>query len=56
MIEAAIEPVDRYAHEYIEKSAIAWFKTYLERVKSGEVEHVVHGDATIRQGALISVA
>jgi nitrogen fixation protein NifB len=56
LIEAGIEPVDQYAHEYIEKSAIAWFKTYLERVKSGEVEHVVHGDATIRQGALISVA
>ncbi|MBD8893354.1 nitrogenase cofactor biosynthesis protein NifB [Roseibium litorale] len=54
--EAGIDPVDRYAHEYIEKSAIAWFKDYLEKVRSGEIEHTVRGDADIRQGALISVA
>ena len=51
-----IDPVDTYAHEYIEKSAIAWFRDYLGKVASGEIVHVVHGDAEIRQGALISVA
>ncbi|MEI2384403.1 nitrogenase cofactor biosynthesis protein NifB [Breoghania sp. JC706] len=51
-----IDPVDAYAHEYIEKSAIAWFRDYLGKVASGEIVHVVHGDAEIRQGALISVA
>ncbi|POF33864.1 nitrogenase cofactor biosynthesis protein NifB [Roseibium marinum] len=53
---AGIDPVDRYAHEYIEKSAITWFKNYLERVRSGEIEHIERGDADIRQGALIEVA
>ncbi len=51
-----IDPADTYAHEYIEKSAIVWFKTYLGKMASGEIEHVARGDATIRQGALISVA
>jgi len=54
--EAGIDPVDGYAHEFIEKSAIAWFKQYLDKVKSGEIEHVSRGDADIRQGALIEVA
>ena len=54
LIKAGIEPVDRYAHEFIEKSAIAWFKDYLARVRSGEIEHRVRGDAAIRQGALIA--
>jgi hypothetical protein len=26
--------VDRYAHEFIEQSAIAWFRNYLDQVKS----------------------
>jgi len=56
LINAGIEPVDQYAHEFIEKSAIAWFKVYLEKVNSGEIEHVERGDAAIRQGALISAA
>jgi len=56
LIKAGIEPVDQYAHEYIEKSAIAWFKAYLDKVDSGEIEHVERGDAAIRQGALISAA
>ncbi len=54
--KAGIDPVDQFAHEFIEKSAIAWFKTYLERVKSGEIEHTERGDAAIRQGALIAAA
>jgi nitrogen fixation protein NifB len=49
---AGIEPVDRFALEYIEQSAIAYFKEYLGRVRNGEVEHKLRGDAAIRQGAL----
>jgi nitrogen fixation protein NifB len=56
LVKAGIEPVDQYAHEFIEKSAIAWFKSYLERVNGGEITHVERGDAAIRQGALISAA
>ena len=48
---AGIDPVDQFAHEFIEKSAIAWFKDYLAKVASGEIVHVVRGDAEIRQGA-----
>lgn len=49
---AGIEPVDRYAMEYIEQSAIAYYRDYLERVRSGEIQHIERGDADIRQGAL----
>jgi Dinitrogenase iron-molybdenum cofactor len=56
LIKAGIEPVDQFAHEFIEKSAIAWFKAYLDKVKSGEITHVQRGDAEIRQGALIAAA
>ena len=54
LTSAGIEPVDRFALEYIEQSAIAYFKEYLERVRSGEVEHARRGDAELRQGALIA--
>ena len=40
LIKAGIEPVDQYAYEFIEQSAIIYFKEYLERVKRGEIEHV----------------
>jgi nitrogen fixation protein NifB len=53
---AGIEPVDQYAHEFIEKSAIAWFKDYLAKVESGAATHTPRGDAAIRQGALIVAA
>lgn len=56
MIKAGVEPVDQYAYEPIDKSTIAWFKTYLDRVTSGAIKHVERGDAAIRQGALISAA
>jgi nitrogen fixation protein NifB len=52
--KAGIEPVDQYAHEFIEQSAIAYFKDYLNRVRSGEIAHIVRGDADIRQGAFIA--
>ena len=53
LIQAGIEPVDRYAHEFIEQSAFAWFKGYLDRVKRAEIRHAARGDADIRQGAYV---
>ncbi len=54
LTQAGIEPVDRFAHEFIEQSAIAWFKEYLEKVEHGEIVHVARGDADIRQGAYVA--
>jgi nitrogen fixation protein NifB len=51
---AGIDPVDQYANQFIEQSAIAYYKEYLDKVTSGEIEHVIKGDAEIRQGALIA--
>jgi nitrogen fixation protein NifB len=51
---AGIEPVDEFALEYTEKSAIAWFSRYLEKVRSGQILHTPRGDADIRQGAYIA--
>ncbi|MFT4080376.1 nitrogenase cofactor biosynthesis protein NifB [Rhodomicrobium lacus] len=51
LLKAGIDPVDRFAHEYIEQSALAYFKEYLEKVQSGEIVHAARGDADIRQGA-----
>jgi nitrogen fixation protein NifB len=51
---AGIEPVDRYAHEFIEQSALEYFKDYAARVRSGEISHVARGDAVIRQGAYVA--
>jgi len=52
LTRAGIEPVDSFALEYIEQSAIAYFKEYIGRVRRGEVERKSYGDAEIRQGAL----
>jgi len=49
--EAGIEPVDQYAHEFIEKAALSWFTDYRRRIAAGEIEHRNRGDASIRQGA-----
>ena len=51
LLAAGIEPVEKYALEFIEQSAISWFKEYLEKVNSGEIVHLGRGDADIRQGA-----
>lgn len=48
---AGIEPVDQYAHEFIEKAALSWFADYCSRIASGAVVHQPRGDAHIRQGA-----
>ena len=53
---AGIDPVDRYAHEFIEESAITYFKEYLAKVRAHEIVHEVRGDADIRQGAYIAAA
>jgi hypothetical protein len=44
----------QYAHEFIEQSAIAYFKDYLNRIRSGEIAHAARGDADIRQRAFIA--
>ncbi|MBI1866896.1 MAG: nitrogenase cofactor biosynthesis protein NifB [Methylocystis sp.] len=54
LIAAGIEPVERYAFEFIEQSAILYFKDYLDRLKRGEVAPAARGDARIRQGAFVS--
>ncbi|WP_164963943.1 nitrogenase cofactor biosynthesis protein NifB [Rubrivivax sp. JA1026] len=53
---AGIEPVDRYAHEFIEKAALAWFADYRERIASGAVVHQPRGDARLRLGAFTGTA
>ncbi|KWV58158.1 nitrogen fixation protein NifB [Bradyrhizobium macuxiense] len=56
LIEAGIDPVDQYAHEFIEKSAIAWFRCYLDKLQSGEILHVKRDNPAIHQKALTSAA
>jgi nitrogen fixation protein NifB len=56
LMDAGIAPVESYAFEFIEKSLLAWFKNYLARVGSGEIEHTMRGDAAIRQRALTAAA
>jgi nitrogen fixation protein NifB len=53
---AGIEPVDQYAHEFIEKAALSWFADYCGRIARGEIVHQARGDASIRQGAYTSEA
>jgi nitrogen fixation protein NifB len=53
---AGIEPVDAYAHEFIEKAALSWFAGYRERIASGQITHQARGDARIRQGAYTGAA
>jgi len=53
---AGIEPVDQYAHEFIEKAALSWFSGYRQRIASGELVHQPRGDAQIRQGAFTGTA
>ena len=53
---AGIDPVDRFAHEYIEESAITYFKEYFAKVCAREIVHQNRGDADIRQGAYIAAA
>ena len=54
LLKAGIEPVDSCAGQFIEKSTITWFRSYLERVSRGEIVHQARGDADIRQGAYVA--
>ncbi len=54
--EAGIDPVEQYAHEFIEQSVLLYFNDYLAQVKSGQIVHQSRGDADIRQGAYIAAA
>jgi len=54
--KAGIDPVDTYAHEFIEQSLIRWFRSYLDDVRAGMRTHEQRGDAAIRQGGLIVAA
>ena len=49
---AGIEPVDRFAQQSIEASAIAYFREYLKEINTGNRVHMAGSDAEIRQGAL----
>ncbi|MDD3764701.1 MAG: nitrogenase cofactor biosynthesis protein NifB [Nevskiales bacterium] len=53
---AGIEPVDAYAHDFIEHAALSWFADYRARVARGELTHQARGDAAIRQGAYTAAA
>ncbi len=46
--EAGIEPVDRFAFEYIEESALTYFKDYAERLRQGAVTDRKGHDAVLR--------
>ncbi|HEY6095838.1 MAG TPA: nitrogenase cofactor biosynthesis protein NifB, partial [Gallionellaceae bacterium] len=43
---AGIEPVDKYAHEFIEHGLLSWFNDYRGRIARGEIEHRSRGDAS----------
>ncbi|MBI5136983.1 MAG: nitrogenase cofactor biosynthesis protein NifB [Nitrospirae bacterium] len=53
LTRAGIDPVDRFAHESIQKGLIAYFRDYASRVAAGEIQHLARGDAEIRSGALV---
>ena len=53
---AGIEPVEQYAHEFIEKAALTWFADYRRRVAGGALQHQPRGDARIRPGAFTAAA
>jgi len=53
---AGIEPVDQYAHDFIEHAALSWFADYRQRIASGAITHQARGDARIRQGAYTGAA
>ncbi|MDP3672835.1 MAG: nitrogenase cofactor biosynthesis protein NifB [Telluria sp.] len=53
---AGIDPIEQYAHAFIEASVIDYFNDYLAQLDSGSIEHRPRADAAIRQGALISMS
>ncbi|MBB3266417.1 nitrogen fixation protein NifB [Azospirillum sp. OGB3] len=53
--DAGIEPVDRFAFEYIEESALTYFKDYAERLGQGAINAREGQDAVIRTGAFTAL-
>ena len=56
LLAAGIEPVDAWAHAFIEEAALGWFADYRARIAAGLLCHVPRGDAAIRQGAYTAAA
>jgi nitrogen fixation protein NifB len=56
LMKVGIEPVENLAFEFIEPAAMAYFKSYLERIASGETAHQTRADAQLRQGAFVTAA
>jgi nitrogen fixation protein NifB len=54
LTEAGIEPVDRYAYEFIEESALAYFAAFADAMKTGTLRPVPAADGAIRQGAFVA--
>jgi len=52
--KAGIDPVEQYAHEFVEQSAIAYFKDHLKKIEAGEAAPAPRADAQIRQGAFVA--
>lgn len=48
---AGIEPVEAYAHRFIEEAALAWRADFRGRVQRGETEYRARPDATLRPDA-----
>lgn len=56
MKKAGVEPVEKYAHQFIESSAVEYFTDYVAQVRAGLRVHQPRGDAALRQGAYIAAA
>ena len=54
--QAGIDPVETYAFEAIESSALLYFQSYFSKVASGQIVYRARGDADIRQGAYRAAA
>ncbi|MCW2245979.1 nitrogen fixation protein NifB [Azospirillum fermentarium] len=53
LTDAGIEPVDRFAFEYIEESALTYFKDYAERLRQGAVTGRKGHDAVLRPAEVL---
>ncbi len=49
LCHAGTERVDQYAHESIEKAALAWFADYRGHIANGVIVNGARGDAVIRR-------
>ena len=56
LLAAGIEPIDAWAHAFIEEAALGWFADYRARIAAGLLRHIPRGDAAIRRGAYTAAA